>query len=280
MKEVIIFTLCVFFSQIICSQSFADCSGAIELSDKSTYVLDQLYGSGNLNQEVKSTSCTKKYFKENNSAWFKWSISRSGNLSFMITPLESNDDLDFIVFKISDIGDCSSREEIRCMASGEQLYTSSTTINNCKGTTGLKTSSLDISEIEGCGLDDDNFLSSLDVKEGEHYLLFINNFSSSKGFQLDFDGTAEFGVKEQNVRIELFPNPANSETELVVTANDFQDTKLWVYNALGKTVYEKLVTVSKGRQSIILDLESIPTGNYTVSLKVDKTILSKKLIVQ
>lgn len=80
------------------------------------------------------------------------------------------------------------------MASGSNKGEDNSLNLNCLGVTGLSSKANDIRESTGCDKLKDNFLSTLQLNKGETYAIAINNYSSDKGFFIEFDGTVEFGT--------------------------------------------------------------------------------------
>ena len=85
-----------------------------------------------------------------------------------------------------------------------------------------------------------------------------------------YDATAS--VNDNNLlNIKLFPNPTNGNELFIKTT---EDTKVSIYNILGKTV--KTTTVSVNKNSV--DISNLKKGVYIVKLNVDNKIVTKKLI--
>jgi hypothetical protein len=51
------------------------------------------------------------------STWIRFKSNSAGTLTFVISPITPTDDIDFVLFK-STKGNCTSLQEVRCMASG------------------------------------------------------------------------------------------------------------------------------------------------------------------
>ena len=178
----------------------SDCPESSILCDKSSFVVQKVTGAGNDNLEMEDAEC---FFNgvpginESNSTWFVWTCSKSGTLEFTLSPINLPDDLDFVVYRLPNgIGDCTNKQILRCMASGEgPPYPSP-----CLGPTGLRAGDPDISEDAGCqDAGDDAWLAPLDMIQGETYALVVNNFSQTgNGFAVDFGGTGEFLGPEAN----------------------------------------------------------------------------------
>lgn len=172
----------------------SDCPQASILCDKSPFVVQSVTGAGQNNLEMEDATCFDNGspgIKESNSTWFVWTCSQSGTLDFTLTPTNPADDLDFVVYRLPNgIGNCSGKQIVRCMASGEFNAPTSP----CMGPTGLRPGDPDISEDAGCQeANDDAWLKSLDMIAGETYALAINNFTSTgNGFSVEFEGSGEF----------------------------------------------------------------------------------------
>ena len=172
----------------------SDCPQASILCDKSSFVVQSVTGAGQNNLEMEDATCFQNGspgILETNSTWFVWTCSQSGTLDFTLTPTNLADDLDFVVYRLPNgIGNCSGKQIVRCMASGEFNDPTSP----CMGPTGLRPGDPDISEDAGCGQPgDDAWLKSLDMVAGETYALAINNYTSTgNGFAVEFGGSGQF----------------------------------------------------------------------------------------
>ncbi len=173
----------------------SDCPKSSILCDKSPFVVQSVVGAGANNLEMEDATCFDNGVpgvKESNSTWFVWTCSKSGTLEFTLTPLNGPDDLDFVIYRLPNgIGNCTGKQVVRCMASGESQGVNSAP---CLGPTGLRAGDPDISEDAGCSdPGDDAWLKPLDMVAGETYALVVNNFSlSGNGFSIAFGGTGEF----------------------------------------------------------------------------------------
>ncbi|WP_143402196.1 hypothetical protein, partial [Escherichia coli] len=57
---------------------------------------------------------------EKHSAWLRCKIKTAGSVAFDIIPEQSDDDLDFIVYRLPKSA-FERKEELRCMAAGENI---------------------------------------------------------------------------------------------------------------------------------------------------------------
>lgn len=178
----------------------SDCSSAVVLCDKSPFFIENLEGTGSARNEVDG-SCIREEFA---SVWYKWTVEQSGTLEFTLTPNNIEDDLDFAVYRLPDgLDDCANKQLVRCMASGENVGGSAASNRPCEGATGMRATENDTEEFPGCASGDNNFISAINMVEGESYTLIVNNFSRSGfGFSIDFGGTGTFKGPEPQFDIK------------------------------------------------------------------------------
>ncbi|MBW8052054.1 MAG: PKD domain-containing protein, partial [Cytophagales bacterium] len=153
-----------------------DCPYAIPVC-QDTFVQPNSYvGFGN-QQEIPGNTCLGE--NEKNSVWYVLNIQTGGNLEFVITPFDMNDDYDFALYNLTG-ANCSDISNgaitpVRC--------------NYCvdPGLTGLSTSATN--DWEDCCTNSPGCVWSniLPVNAGETYVLIVSNFSSTvNGYTLDF----------------------------------------------------------------------------------------------
>jgi SprB repeat/CHU_C Type IX secretion signal domain len=203
----------------------SDCPTASILCDKSSFVVQSVTGAGSNNQEMEDATCFfngSPGLKESNSTWFTWTCSESGSLTFVLTPLNAPDDLDFVLYRLPQgLGKCQGKEIVRCMASG--LSQGQNFPSPCLGPTGLTEGDPDVSEDAGCSEAGDNaWLSAFNMVAGESYALVVNNFSETgNGFSVDFGGTGKFLGPEAD--FYTIPDAICLDTAvLIVDASTFQ----------------------------------------------------------
>ncbi|QLH28133.1 MAG: hypothetical protein HWD63_01215 [Candidatus Parvibacillus calidus] len=145
--------------------------------------MQNVTGSGSAPNEFKDAPCLADGFtnSETNSTWFKWTCKDAGSLTFVLTPLNAPDDLDFALYELNGDLNTTNRTLLRCEAA------------SCKGQTGLKEGATDISEPPNCDKGQDNWLAPVQLEAGKNYLLGINNFTiGGNGFRIEFGGTSTF----------------------------------------------------------------------------------------
>lgn len=159
-----------------------DCISGSVLCDKSPFVVQAVSGAGAEPDEANG-SCLGNFGQqsENQSTWFKWTAANDGTLTFIISPLNPSDDLDFVLYEIGNVLGTCTKTQLRCMATA------------CAGPTGLDLTSTDLEEDLNCDAGEDGFVRFIDMVEGTSYALMINNFSNTGiGFNMEWGGTGEF----------------------------------------------------------------------------------------
>ncbi len=231
------FQLCLInFNQV--PEPDGDCPTGVILCDKNTFTVDKVLGEGNDPNEMIVSACnnppTGCIMDERSSTWYKWTCRQAGTLAFEITPLNPEDDLDFVVYELPNgIDDCSQKIELRCMLSGENVGEPFSNWRACTGPTGLSVGDSDTGETCGCQAGDNNFVSAIQMEAGKAYTIAINNFSQSgNGFSINFGGTGTFAGPDANFDID----PVSIECDRSVEINDFStyvngtiESKTWFF---------------------------------------------------
>ncbi len=168
-----------------------DCPTGVILCDKSSFTVESLVGTGNDNNEFDQNICIQTEFA---SAWYRWTCKEAGTLTFVITPTNPSDDIDFALFELPNgVDDCSNKNKLRCEAAGENVSQPFSTWEICTGPTGLQTDETDSDEFPGCNGGNNNFVAPINMIVGVSYALIINNFSNTgNGFTIEFGGTGTF----------------------------------------------------------------------------------------
>ncbi len=84
-------------------------------------------------------------------------------------------------------------------------------------------------------------------------------------------------TKIDNTSLNIYPNPSNGIVTIEVSNLKSLQSKVYVYNVLGKVVFEKEM-VSNSNQ--IIDLSELNEGTYFVKLVSANGILNKKINIQ
>lgn len=162
----------------------SDCIDGVVLCDKSPFTVQSISGAGSNSSEMNGSPCG---LVETNSSWYIWTCDQAGTLEFALTPTNQADDLDFVLYQLTN-GSCGNRTSVRCMAAGDFTFPSP-----CMGPTGLGNGATDINEAGGCSQGQNSWLAPLNMASGDQYALVINNYTSSgNGFNMSFGGTGTF----------------------------------------------------------------------------------------
>lgn len=235
MKSLVTLLLSFSFLQI-CHSQHSDCSAAFNISDYKLYEFSASPDSGMDEDEVDPNSCGFSFISEEPSTWLSFSTCTSGMIYFTITPADDVD-MDFIVYRLDENKDCSTKSPIRCMFSGENQNMNS---DNCTGPTGLDPDETDFSEAPGCDTLDNNFLAALECLPDEHYVILINDFSrTGDDFTIEFFG--DVALKdvsttddiESKERVMCYPNPAS---EFIMVGEGSRSQLYKIYDTTGQTV--------------------------------------------
>ena len=207
----------------------SDCVDASVLCDKSGFSVRSVTGAGRDRRELDDAACFSNGSStdnESNSTWYTWTCEQSGSLTFVLTPQNETDDLDFVVYELPNgINNCTQKRLLRCMASGDFNFPS-----RCMGPTGLRANETDNSEPAGCNSSGQNsYLAPLQMEAGKAYALIINNFTSTgNGFTIEFGGTGTF--KGPDAKFILDASIASDELDNVVCVGEtvgFRDSSFF-----------------------------------------------------
>ena len=188
----------------------SDLEIASVLCDKSRFVIQQVVGTGDDSDEGRGTCLDVPgtgFSSEQSSTWFTWIAANNGQLTFTLTPIRPDDDLDFVVFELPNgLNNSEGKIPLRCMASAPP----------CAGPTGLDLTSTDESEDSECDPGEDGFVRALDMEEGKAYGILINNFTpSGNGFTMEFGGDGEFQGPEPQIDAII-----NSNTNVICAGEE------------------------------------------------------------
>ena len=80
------------------------------------------------------------------------------------------------------------------------------------------------------------------------------HFSYSNVITINFSG--------YSVSLKLYPNPSSSILNLKIVSEKPENIKLRITDALGKSVYQKIIPVNSGENSQNVNIQNIPAGTY------------------
>ncbi|TPD66876.1 T9SS type B sorting domain-containing protein [Flavobacterium microcysteis] len=171
----------LFFFTITKTFSQNDCSDAIVVCGNTGF--QGLSATGVGIQELSSNNTCSS--QENNSIWLRLSIDTGGTLGFILTPENSDIEVDFDFFIFGPNVTCGSLgQAIRCSTTNPEAAFATDNL------TGLRDTETDTSE--GPGALGNSFVQSLTVNNGENYFLVIDRPVGASNFSLTWTGTATF----------------------------------------------------------------------------------------
>ena len=270
------------FAQPMIAQAYKDCETALFVCDESPYQINATMGVGELDTNIDLTCVSFEF----NSTWISWTVLQGGSLTFVLTPDSTDQDLDFVVFKLNTSDDCDDKEVVRCMASGQNVGAPPDTWEACTGQTGLAVGETDVEELPGCSKGDNNFLAPLETTQGEQYVMLVNNFSNTSfGFTLSFDGTAELDCETVSTSDEEDNSSASFVITPTVTAGNIaidlknenlQGAQIAIYTMTGQMVYSES---SIDQPSSQIDLAHLASGAYFAILRKDNAISTQRFFI-
>ena len=80
--------------------------------------------------------------------------------------------------------------------------------------------------------------------------------------------------------VTLYPNPASSEVNLVVTLSVTEAVNVQLLDITGKSVSNKEVIMNSGTNNFELTTETLPNGVYFVKVKSSQVNETERVIVQ
>lgn len=193
----------------------ADCIHAIDISGKTIVNATAPKGKG-LFMEIKSQKGDLFYFeKEHNTVWYSFIPSNDAELSFDITPYNSTDDYDFILFECNG-GNCC--EAIKNKTLKPVRSNISRTKPELYGVSGLNAKGTSDYVHEGKG---NNYSNTLNVKKGiKYYLVLDNVYGGTGGHRIAFSYLTKEKIKvAKKKHRELSVNVIDIDTRKAVTAN-------------------------------------------------------------
>ncbi|MCE3279998.1 MAG: OmpA family protein [Bacteroidetes bacterium] len=263
MKKILCFILVIFLVHLSFSQTATkgkpisgDCKKAIPLtiSNRLFYgITDSLKGYGDV-QEIKKGNHLL-FEGEHNSAWYLLTFGRDGEMIFDITPADSTNDYDFLLYPYTDSTFC---ENFRKNQNKPLRSNLSNVKRSVRGITGLaRAGELKPSIGKGIG---NAYSNSLSVKKGEKYMLILDNVTpNGKGHTLEFNFIKDVEIKGRILNSDSIPVIAD----------------ITISNVKGQTVLETK-TNTNGEYSIKTSLNE--NQNYTVIATSDSTFVDVRTI--
>ena len=235
-----------------------DCKDAIEINTTKVtqYGLTKpRQGFGSL-QEISSKDKTDKlaFEAEHNSAWYLLNINFDGEFVFEITPQDTTNDYDFLLYKYTDTNFCKGIQKNKFKPVRSNLSRLNSQI---KGITGLSTEAN--SEFVGKGIGA-AYSKALKVLKGEKYVLVLDNvYPDGKGHTINFNYIKQVSISGIVIDEDSIP----VKSEILLTDNQ------------GNLV-KQVNTESDGKYKINTEMKE--DLNYSLSFSSDSSFSSIKTI--
>lgn len=121
------------------------------------------------------------------------------------------------------------------------------------------------------------------VEQAERWVTLsaANPASNGNDFEVTEDGIV-LGIHDfvAESDLSIYPNPTSHEVNLAFESTANFDAIISVARADGQTVLVENQAVAKGRQSLKLDLTSLPSGLYFLQVTTGNEVISKKIVKQ
>ena len=248
------------------SDKIEDCQNAYKICELQDYHVTEL--SKSENQE--NLGLTHSNMKETYSYWYEFEVKQAGLLEFTIVPDMNEDDIDFVLYE-SEMA-CNNKKPLRIMTTGNTIGKKESI--SCIGNTGLRKLSKDTAEGDGCNYPDDNYLKPALLNEGYTYFLLVNNYNSSEGFTILFEGDKSLELSNtcnsttsndsSKLSVNIFPNPTTDYLK-VRSDNVIRDMNLKVFDMSGKLFHTNVQKNFSG--SMEIEVSEYTSGQYYVKIE-------------
>lgn len=242
MKATVYLLVSILLSQPVWSQTSnkhtqipqSDCAKAIELPIYKSFryanvASPQGYGE---TQEINTKGNNLVFTQEHHSAWYVLNFIKGGNFTFKINPIDSNNDYDFLVYKITDSLYCTQIKSNQIKPIRNNLSRNNP---KNKGVTGLSITAKNAFSKPGPG---NQFSQYLTVNKGDKYVLVIDNvYKNGNGFSIDFELSNSINIKGEVkddsgkpivAKVILTDSLGNTINETQSTANGIYEMKATV----------------------------------------------------
>lgn len=86
-------------------------------------------------------------------------------------------------------------------------------------------------------------------------------------------------ISKRNTNVQIQPNPASQNCQLIINHNKDEQATLELLNALGQKVYAQQLYLSTGKTSSTLNLQELPMGVYRLVVTTKENRIAKTLMV-
>ncbi len=268
MKANVYLMLSLLLSQVIGAQTTnrlsktpqSDCTAAIKLPIYKGFKYANVAAPQGIGetQEINAKGNSLVFAQEHHSAWYVLNFSKGGDFTFKINPIDSNNDYDFLVYKITDSLYCDQIKTNQIKPIRNNLSRNNP---KNKGITGLSIDAQNAFSKPGPG---NQFSQYLTVNKGDKYVLVIDNvYKNGNGFSIDFELSNSINIKGEVkddsgkpivAKVILTDSLGNTINETQSTANGIyemkatvQENKNYLLFISGKNTFFETIPI-KGNQ--------------------------------
>jgi hypothetical protein len=189
----------------------------------------------------------------------------------------------FLVYLVDSFSNLTLVDSIE-ITSSTTTVNYSKTINNNAGTYGIYVNVRGMGSVSRFIMDDFYFSGSLEV--GSSGLVMApNSGTDPKGTGSLFNSnpvgnpsTGTGSILDKN-RLNITPNPAKDNINLLVVSTSDQEGELSIYNVQGaRLIFQPSVTLAKGNNNLNINIGDLVPGNYFVSIKSGDQLTTQRLI--
>lgn len=142
----------------------------------------------------------------------------------------------------------------------------------------ISNSSTYIISVDLPGLPNDS-VYTMTINGTDTILDSLNFYVDGTGIYILTDGLVGVNVINNNdLKVELFPNPTVSNVNLSVYAIKSENIAFELTNKVGQVISSVSKTVQKGENTIVLGTDELPPGIYFLKIKQGNNLYLKKLI--
>ncbi|MFY8129086.1 MAG: T9SS type A sorting domain-containing protein [Chitinophagaceae bacterium] len=120
-------------------------------------------------------------------------------------------------------------------------------------------------------------ITDYDFKDGVNFYRLKTIYQSGK---FEYSKVISLNNASSDFTLQVYPNPLKNYVNVSIKANQKNDTYLRIFDVYGKTVLSQKITIEKGKQSILIDLQKLPFGVYNIGCNIDGKTVNQKIIKQ
>ena len=104
--------------------------------------------------------------------------------------------------------------------------------------------------------------------------------------QVDHDGSTSFSEiitakiegKEEDVIGNIYPNPVQDQAVLPIRLVEAREATLSLFDNQGKLIKNRTEYLNKGTNEVLIDMQSLISGNYFIKLQLESEVIYRKVI--